>query len=298
MNSDQQRKSMEIQMNETFHHHWFLMTLQKINKPQGIVIHTIDIQNVKETTNELEKERARNHNNARLAELGEMVGGIAHEINNPLAVINVRAQNALAFIAEGTMTPEKVKTSFESILKTSDRISQIIKSMKKAARNAENDPMEPIKVSQILDDTMTLCNHRIRLANIKIENRLHDQDIKIECRTSQITQVLINLIGNSIDSIEKKPEPWIRIETKDLGSNIQIRITDSGLGISEKIRDKIMNPFFTTKEVGKGTGMGLSISMGIIKSHGGSFTLDTSNSNTSFVIELPYLQKNPVQQTG
>jgi C4-dicarboxylate-specific signal transduction histidine kinase len=170
--------------------------------------------------------------------------------------------------------------------------------MKKAARNAENDPMEPIKVSQILDDTMTLCNHRIRLANIKIENRLHDQDIKIECRTSQITQVLINLIGNSIDSIEKKPEPWIRIETKDLGSNIQIRITDSGLGISEKIRDKIMNPFFTTKEVGKGTGMGLSISMGIIKSHGGSFTLDTSNSNTSFVIELPYLQKNPVQQTG
>ena len=109
----------------------------------------------------------------------------------------------------------------------------------------------------------------------------------MNCRSTQIEQVLLNLLSNSYDAIVNTPGPWILIVVKSNGQTAEISVTDSGKGIAPEIVSKIMQPFYTTKEVGKGTGLGLSISLGIIKSHHGEFYYDQNSKNTRFVIQLP-----------
>jgi signal transduction histidine kinase len=103
----------------------------------------------------------------------------------------------------------------------------------------------------------------------------------------QIAQVLLNLIRNSCDAIERGAEKWIRIAVTRLPDSIEISVSDSGRGIPENVREKIFQPFFTTKEVGRGTGLGLSVSKGIVEAHGGTITLDTKSTHTRFVVTLP-----------
>ena len=111
-------------------------------------------------------------------------------------------------------------------------------------------------------------------------------DVFIRCRATQISQVLINLLNNSYDAIETLPEKWVKVELDAGSERARIRIVDSGLGIPLEIRDKILNPFFTTKEIGKGTGLGLSVSKGIIDEHGGVLSVPENVKNTTFEIEL------------
>jgi signal transduction histidine kinase len=101
---------------------------------------------------------------------------------------------------------------------------------------------------------------------------------------------LLNLIGNSFDAVQELPEKWIKVNICDLGKEVEISVTDSGLGIPEAIREKITQPFFTTKEIGKGTGLGLSISRGIVESHNGRLFVDATCANTRIVVVLPKLQ--------
>ena len=115
-------------------------------------------------------------------------------------------------------------------------------------------------------------------------------DILLECRPTQMAQVLLNLLTNAFDAVEKLEEKWVRIEARDGGETVEFAVVDSGAGLPEGIRDKVLQPFFTTKAVGKGTGLGLSIATGIIESHHGTLDVDTEAPNTRFVIRLPKRQ--------
>jgi signal transduction histidine kinase len=117
-------------------------------------------------------------------------------------------------------------------------------------------------------------------------------DFTFECRASQIEQVLLNLLSNSIDSISDLPEKWIKIEILPQKDSFTLRFTDSGKGIPMQIADRIMEPFFTTKAVGKGTGLGLSISKGLIESHNGQLLYNNKSKNTEFTIQLPIKQSS------
>jgi C4-dicarboxylate-specific signal transduction histidine kinase len=112
-------------------------------------------------------------------------------------------------------------------------------------------------------------------------------DIKIHCQEVPISQVLINLIGNSCDAIQGQKDKWIKISAEIKDENVFLSVTDSGNGIPALLQEKIFQPFFTTKAIGQGTGLGLSISKGIINSQNGNLTLDTQCKNTKFVIQLP-----------
>jgi signal transduction histidine kinase len=116
------------------------------------------------------------------------------------------------------------------------------------------------------------------------------EDLMIECRPTPISQVLLNILNNAFDAIEKMDHRWVRIECVDIGSQVVIRLIDSGPGIREDLRAKILEPFFTTKEVGKGTGLGLSIAHGIVRAHNGKIEIDSSCPNTCFQITLPKYQ--------
>ena len=191
-------------------------------------------------------------------------------------------------VKSGELDQEKITKGLESIEKTAFRISRIIKGLKDFSRNAENIPKQPVTLVSIINETMDLCRERFYHSGVKLELS-EIPDIVFTCRNIQISQVLLNLLNNAYDAVGESEAKWVKLLVEDHDGKIIIRVQDSGRGIPQEIRNKIMMPFFTTKDVGKGTGIGLSISKGIIEDHLGSFYLDPAHPHTSFVIELPKL---------
>lgn len=243
------------------------------------------------TEREIAEAKARLISSTKMAALGEMSGGIAHEINNPLTVIQARAFQLSQMVDADKLDPAKVKQAAESISRTADKIAKIIKSLRSFAREGTYDPFELVPVKQLIDETLEFCRTRFYNHGVEIEVGEIDPDLEVECRLIQIEQVLLNLFNNSFDAIQNLEERWIRVGVKEQDDAIEIRISDSGFGIAPELQEQIMLPFFTTKEVGKGTGLGLSISSGIMRSHKGALRLDPTSPNTTFVIQIPKLQE-------
>jgi len=225
-------------------------------------------------------------NSAKMASLGEMAGAVAHEINNPLAIIKGKAAQARDLLATEPDRTGELVDFLSKIELTADRIARIVKGLRFVSRQSEHDPMMQTQLRTIIDDTLELCRDRFR--NQGVELRLNPiPNIRLSCRAAQISQVLLNLISNALDAIESLNEKWIQIEVHQFDHKLQIFVTDSGGGIKPDIVNRMMHPFFTTKQVGRGTGLGLSISQGIIESHHGRLFYDSLSFNTRFVIELP-----------
>jgi PAS domain S-box-containing protein len=230
--------------------------------------------------------------NAKLSSMGEMASGIAHEINNPLTVIKGHSKNILKILNSDHIDAEKIKISTQKINDTLDRIVKIVKGLKNISREGTGDPFHFTVIKQILDDAISLCESKMKHASIDFKIIPYDEMFGLECRSYQISQIIINLINNSVDAIEKLDERWIEIEINDSEDFIEIYVTDSGKGIPDDVADKITQAFFTTKEVGKGTGLGLSITKGIIEAHQGEFGLIRKHKNTRFFLKLPKKQVN------
>jgi signal transduction histidine kinase len=221
----------------------------------------------------------------KMASLGEMAAGIAHEINNPLAIIIGKTERSMRRTEK--LSVEQSKIEFEELNSTAKIITKIVKSLLKFSRSAESDPREIVNINSILLESLNLCTERLKKRDIALHLG-STINVDIYCKPVQVSQVFINLINNAADAVQNEPDKWIRIESQMLEQNkVLISITDSGPGIPESIVSKIMQPFYTTKDVGKGTGLGLSISKGIVEEHGGLLYLDRSSKNTRFQIELP-----------
>lgn len=249
-----------------------------------------DLTNEKAAARELEESRSQLILTSKMSALGEMAGGVAHEINTPLAVIQMRADQLLEYIEEGSLTNETLVSSLHAIENTVKRIAKIISGLRSFARDGRKDPMVLTSIAKIIDDTFSLCREKFNSHGVRLEfNPI--PDFEVECRPGEISQVILNLLNNSYDAIETISDKWVKIELDKIANLIFIRITDCGLGIPTDVQKKIMQPFFTTKDIGKGTGLGLSISKGLIESHGGNLQIDSTHTNTSFMIILPVHQK-------
>ena len=246
---------------------------------------------IKEKSNELEKQKMINLQASKMSTLGEMAGGVAHEINTPLGLIKILSQRSIESIQAGIPDLESIEADLKKIDKTTDHVAKIIKGLRAFARDVGGDQYALSSIQEIIKDTILLCSERLKNHNIKLILDEKASDVEFECRPIQISQVLLNLIGNACDSIVDMEEKWIELRYEKKDSKIFIYATDSGGGIPKEIQEKIFTPFFTTKEVGKGTGVGLSISAGIIASHKGTLKLNPSHPNTQFVIEIPLKQE-------
>lgn len=227
---------------------------------------------------------------AKMSALGEMAGGIAHEINNPLAIIKMQAEQLRELSEADELDQAQLIESATVIERTSVRVAKIVKGLRTFARDGRGDPYTEESISSILEDTLALCGEKMANLHISLQTSIPEKTARIECRATEISQVLLNLISNSVDAIRNTQDAWIKVAITDFPHQVQISVTDSGHGISLDIRDKITQPFFTTKEVGKGTGLGLSIAKGIIESHHGTLHLDTASTNTRFIVQLPKKQ--------
>lgn len=240
-----------------------------------------------ETHRDLDEQRGRAMEASRLAALGEMAGGIAHEINNPLGVILASAERQLNKIKRETVDMEQMESSLKLIEGTATRIAKIVQGLRTFSSSGGREPFEKVAVESILNNTLSFCHEKFKHHNIDFRVSEIPQDLMIECSPIQISQVILNLLNNAFDAVQASHQKWIFIDVHDRHEYVEICVSDSGPGIKENLQEKIFQPFFTTKDIGKGTGLGLSITKGIIEKHDGRIFLKKNSQYTTFIIHLP-----------
>jgi signal transduction histidine kinase len=253
----------------------------------------------------------------KLASLGQLTAGIAHEIKNPLNFVNNFSSISVELIDElsevlGTVkTDDKTRNhiaelagalrgNFEKIVQHGERADAIVKNMLLHSRQGSGEHRR-VEINALVEESLNLAYHGARAEkqgfNITLERSLDPGAGQVDVFPQEITRVLLNLISNGFYAATKRQgqaesdnyEPMLMASTRSLGNSVEIRIRDNGTGIPPEVKEKMFNPFFTTKPAGEGTGLGLSISHDIIvKQHLGSIEVDTEPGKfTEFRIILP-----------
>lgn len=260
-----------------------------------------DITAKKERENQERASQAQLAANAKMLALGELAGGVAHEINNPLTIIAAKAAELKRLQKRSQLNPDQLVEIANKIESTSMRVADIIKSLKSLARRDNALMRHKVTFQQIFSDVRNLVTERFA-DDIEFRFPTWPNDFGAEMHYTQITQLFVILINNALDALRGEgiihsvaPQPddekWIHIDFTEDDDSVYLYVTDSGPGIPLKIRGKIFDPFFTTKPAGKGTGLGLTLAQGIVLRHGGSIRLDTLHAHTRFVVQLPKRQK-------
>ena len=224
----------------------------------------------------------------KLSSIGELVSGVAHELNNPLAVV----LGCSELISRAIDLPPHLKTKAKLIISGTNRCARIIENLIGFARKKELYT-EYVNVLEILRKALEFHSYNFKVNNIKVVENYETKSSYSMVDPVQLQQVFLNLLNNASDAMsEVKRRGRIHLSAYSNNSYIRFEIVDNGKGIEPEIQNRIFDPFFTTKGVGQGTGLGLSISYGIIKEHGGDLILDkTYQKGAKFVIHLPVRKK-------
>jgi signal transduction histidine kinase len=216
----------------------------------------------------------------KLASLGTLSAGVAHEVNNPLASISSLIQIMQSKQNLDDETKEKLRLISTQIT----RITQVTKDMMDFAR-VRPAAKSAVDVNELLETSMRLASFDREFQRLKINKNYGENLPKVFADADQLQQVFLNLILNARDAMKENGE--LLIETLQTGDNITIVIADNGGGIDENNLKQIFDPFFTTKPAGKGTGLGLAVCYGIITAHGGKIEVESSENGTKFILMLP-----------
>ena len=219
--------------------------------------------------------------------IGDMAAGIAHEVNTPLGTISLLISRFGKIISKEIDDSEKVEKIEKSIPKVTlaiERISKIINNLRRVNVNTDNEPMSSRILNDLIEDALVFCNHGLREDKVTFENAISDS-LRAICMPVSLTRVFVSLFENSREAIKNESEKWIRVSAEESDEEVIIAVTDNGK-IDPELANKIFTPLFTTKEVGAGTGIGLSTSHGMVKSMSGELTLDLTQKNTTFLIKL------------
>ena len=265
--------------------------VNQLGTVDGFVSFRYDITRQKELEAEMKAHIESQAMVSHMASIGEFAGSIAHEISNPLSIIDGNSRRLQRLVKDN---PELEKI-VQSIDKATNRMSNIITGMKSLLFRSKQEHFSCTHVNQIVKEVAEFGNEFLQNKGINLVLEMDSNDATIECMDVQISQVLINLVKNARDAIlserssGKKTESWIKIEVSSTVDYIFIRVSDSGPGIAEDIAGQVMQTYFTTKEKGKGTGLGLSLVKRIVESHQGLIELETSKPAV-FFISLPRKQ--------
>ena len=234
----------------------------------------------------------------RLASIGELAAGIAHEINNPVAIMVQEAGWIEDLLAEGEPISganlEEIERAVGQIRTQGDRCKEITYKLLSFARKTDPTVREVV-LNDLVDEVTGLTSQKTRYANVRIETDLSSDIPPIQAAPSELQQILLNLVNNAIDAIER-PGGTVTVATRMVGDDVVLEVRDTGKGIPEANLARIFDPFFTTKPVGQGTGLGLSICYGIVEKMGGRITVESEiETGTTFTVVFP---KNAAGRNG
>ena len=221
----------------------------------------------------------------KMSAIGQLVSGVAHELNNPLAGISAFAQ---LLLTEKRFPPDQ-RTAAEMIYAEARRASRIVQNLLTFARQHKPE-RTPTGVNQVLDDTLELRGYELRVRGIEVTRDYDEQIPETMADAHQLQQVFLNLVTNAEQAMEKSPRESQRliVRTRRTGAVIRIDVEDTGPGIPPNLLERIFNPFFTTKPTGSGTGLGLSISLGIVREHEGRIWAENApQGGARFIVEVP-----------
>lgn len=244
-------------------------------------------EKVAERTRELDEQRAKLFFASKYVALGEMAGGVAHEINNPLAVISGYATQLSEMLQQEDLDHHAAVDMLGSIRAAVTRITKIISGLRNIARDGRRDPVSECRLADIVNDALSLCRERFSSSGVELSLTFEAPDPEVRGRPVELSQVLLNLLNNAFDAVEPLVDRWVKIRIYRAENEVCLSVTDSGPGIPADIQSKLFQPFFTTKPIGKGMGLGLSISKSILAAHGGSLGVDTAAGHTCFVARMP-----------
>jgi len=292
-----------------------IMAQQKIILETQVEERTAEL---KHSLEELKATQSQLIQSEKMASLGELTAGIAHEIQNPLNFVNNFSEVSNELIQEikeerakkqedidETLVTEildDITKNLEKINHHGKRADAIVKGMLQHSRSTNNAVKEPTDINKLADEYLRLAYHGLRAKDKSFNATMHtefDETIgKIEVIPQDIGRVILNLITNAFYATNEKQalrqaqgdnyEPTVTVATKKVGDKVEVSVKDNGNGIPQKVLDKIFQPFFTTKPTGQGTGLGLSLSYDIVKAHGGVLRVETKESDGSeFIFQLP-----------
>jgi signal transduction histidine kinase len=232
---------------------------------------------------ELEAREEQIIHSRKIASLGTLVSGVAHELNNPINNIVLTAD---ALNTPRKMSPERRAAMMQDVLDQALRASEIVKNLLEFSR-AQSAGLEDLDLAALLRETLQLAENHMTLANVTLHDEVDEDLPQLHGSRQGLQQVFLNLITNAVHAMKDGGDLTVRARRED-GDRVRVEVEDTGVGIPEEDLPRIFDPFFTTKEVGKGTGLGLSVSVGIIKKHGGRISVDSKvGRGTTFSIVLP-----------
>jgi C4-dicarboxylate-specific signal transduction histidine kinase len=249
---------------------------------------------LRETTQEIERREQELRDKqeqlvqaGKLATLGELTTGVAHELNNPLNNIGLYIGNVIDRARSGEADGEVLVSDLEKAMAQVRKATEIISHLRTFGRAA---PMtfEPADVHEIIERALSLVQEQLKQRGIEVVFDLYDGDVSVLANAIQLEQVFINLLTNARDALEGSDLREIRISSEGFEDAVRITFADTGTGIPPELEARVFDPFFTTKEVGSGTGLGLSITYSIVKEHGGEISVaSAAGQGATFLIELP-----------
>ncbi len=221
----------------------------------------------------------------KLAVIGQLSAGVAHELNQPLAALRTLSGNARKFLARGNH--ETAGSNLERIDDLVDRMGRLTAQLKSFARKSTGEP-QAVSLRRAMDNALFLLEQRLKQARIAVRITLPEQELLAWCDANRLEQVLLNLAGNALDAMENVKEPSLEISARREDDRIVIQVKDNGPGLDEKARAHLFEPFFTTKDAGSGLGLGLAISAGIVADFGGVISADNHpDGGAVFTVGIP-----------
>lgn len=236
----------------------------------------------------VDEQRSQLFEQSRMSALGAVACSVAHEINTPLMAMNIYLDELDASVAA---TPERRADSqaVEKLGQLSRRIATIVRGFKRMSHSDSDDSLVEVSLEDLLRPALDICEGLLKPLGVKLTVTLHDPKYKLRCHVVALSQVVLNLLTNGVDAVGalEADARWIRVDSEADGQRLYISVTDAGTIPSEQVRNRLFEAFFTTKPLGKGSGLGLNISRRAVEFHGGRLYFDASSRNTKFVIDLP-----------
>ncbi|NWA84198.1 PAS domain-containing sensor histidine kinase [Pseudomonas sp. D2002] len=270
-------------------HAWWVWSDRGVFDEHGALV---EVQAVGRDNTEVRRSQQQLTQSAKMATLGEMATGLAHEINQPLNVMRMAIVNVLKRLSNGDAQIDYLTEKLQRIDAQVQRAARVVDHMRVFGRRSEVE-QQPFDPAQAVEGTLSLLSEGLRGKGVDVRLTQADIPVQVKGYVDQLEQVLINLMVNARDALlgqrEKNPElrPWIAVHTEHDSRHVRIWVEDNGGGIDPRLLERIFEPFFTTKPIGVGTGLGLSVSYGIVENMGGRLSVSNGEYGARFCVELP-----------